>query len=196
MSGQDSSVERSRKALDRGGGGKEGEHEEFDAFFTEFYPRLVQYGARLGLSSEDAVEIAQETMLATYQRWDSVLHSPVAFAYRVFRNRTVDYWRSRARRRDVVYHLDDVLEPEPAPSAEDLALSGRAFVLDALRGLPPQQRMIMAFLLDDLSVQQIAETLEMNESTVRSHARHARKRLARALSEWRMTEGAGKAENL
>ena len=64
----------------------------------------------------------------------------------------------------------------PGPDAADRLDSSPA--LDSLRSLPERQRAIAAlYYLDDLSVADISETLEIAEGTVRFHLSQARARL-------------------
>lgn len=51
-----------------------------------------------------------------------------------------------------------------------------------LAELPPGQRRVVRYIFDGLSTKEIAELLGKNEPNVRSHLRHARKRLQERLA--------------
>lgn len=55
----------------------------------------------------------------------------------------------------------------------------RQEVLAALQSLPSGQRHVMALLFDGYTSSEVAQEMHVSVATVRSHLRHARRRLGR-----------------
>jgi RNA polymerase sigma-70 factor (ECF subfamily) len=67
-------------------------------------------------------------------------------------------------------------------SAEDAyEIEERHTFLSAIRSLPLRQRMIMAYIYDGFTTNEIAAQLNMSPATVRSNLRHARAVLTQRL---------------
>ncbi len=147
----------------------------FDAFYRRHYPGLVAVARALSGGAPAAEDIAQEAMLVVYRRWDEVvrLDYPQAWARRVCANLAT----SSARRRQ-------------AELRALLRLSGRrqeSIVLGEtserfwaqVRRLPRRQAQCVAlFYALDLSVEEVALTLDVSVGTVKAHLSRARGSLA------------------
>lgn len=152
---------------------------EFTEFFLGRQRTLMRTAyAMLGnpAAAEDAV---QATFVAIYARWPQVREgNPGAYARRTLVNTCISVWRSR--RRELV---TDRL-PEQPVAADHL----RAELFDALGQLPDEERAVIALrFLEDLSVRQVAQALELPEGTVKSKTSRALARLETSLAQ--PTEG-------
>jgi RNA polymerase sigma-70 factor (ECF subfamily) len=161
------------------------------AAFDELYRRTSPWLAirlRRRCSDEDVVaEVMQETYLAVWRAAGafagaSVGGSAVGWLWTIAARRLIDAFRRRAR----VAQLPPAAAPvESVPGAEDEVL--RSMVDDdlgsALRRLAPELRQVlMATVLDGLTVRETAVLLGVPEGTVKTRARRARIALREALS--------------
>jgi RNA polymerase sigma-70 factor, ECF subfamily len=148
---------------------------EFDQFFLAHYDGIVRSVTFVCGDRERAADATQEAFIRAFNRWTRVRKygNPAAWVRRIAINVTRDEHRSvsrRVRREE----LADAPQTElPGPDAADRFDSSPA--LDALRSLPERQRAIAAlYYLDDLSVADISDTLDIAEGTVRFHLSQAR----------------------
>jgi RNA polymerase sigma factor (sigma-70 family) len=158
------------------------ESDDFDPFFRDQYPRLVKHLVTLGFSDEEAKDAASEAMIEAYRRWD-VINCPGAWV-RVVARRVAS--RSAARYRDGLRRAA-ALETSAGVFRESdeqaLFKEDQRVVLALLAGLPARQRVVMAWYIDGYESSEIAQFLRLQPATVRSHLRHARRRLAAAVAQ-------------
>jgi len=86
------------------------------------------------------------------------------------------------RRHEVAF--DEDVHEQAAETADPLAEELHVALAQAIGALPTTQRMVLEAHLEGQSVREIAAKLGVTEATVRSHSRHARLKLAQALSEF------------
>jgi len=99
-------------------------------------------------------------------------------------NKVADWFRAHRR----FVPLPDEEDLPPTDDADDDVV-GRPSVLKEVRrvleGCAPVSRMVgILFFLDDFTPQQIAEVLDMNPSTVRTHVARLRQRLRPLVTRW------------
>ena len=152
---------------------------EFDRFYETEFEAVAGLAYALSGSRLAAEDLAQEAFLAAYRRWDVIgrYDSPGGWVRRAVANRSVSAIRRRVVEAKALPKLAgsrDLL-PELSPEAAD--------VWRAVRRLPKRQAQVVAlFYLEDLSLDDIADTLDVSVETVRTHLRRARKKLARRLA--------------
>jgi RNA polymerase sigma-70 factor (ECF subfamily) len=121
-------------------------------------------------------DVAQEAMMVAYRRWSTIreLAHPEAYVRRVCANLAVSQFRRglaevRAFRRTGAPQV-----VEQAGSTEDF--------WRLVRSLPRRQGQVVAlFYVFDLSVAEVARTLEVSEGSVKVHLSRARQSLARSM---------------
>lgn len=156
-----------------------------DTLFRQYEQPICSYLARLTGDAARAQELAQETFIRAYrallkgERWDN----PRAWLYRVAsRLATNDY-----HRRNLLQWLPlSDAEPDPAQGVET-AVAEREAVQAALDALPLKYR-IPLVLYDHAgySVAEVAQTLGLSQSGIKSRLSRARKKFRRA---YQMEEG-------
>lgn len=152
---------------------------EFEAFYRDEYGAVVALVNVLSGSRWAAEDLAQEAFLRTYRDWNRVgrMDSPQAWVRRVAINLAHSRFRrlrSEAAARLRLSAQTTVLDPLP-PEEE-------AF-WDEVRRLPRRQsRAIALRYVADLSVAEIADTMELAEGTVRALLHQGRTRLERQLT--------------
>lgn len=149
---------------------------EFERLFRAEYPRLVRALTLACGDRETAADAAQEAFLQAHRHWRriSVYTDRPAWLRRVAVNRLANRSRGRIR-------LQSFLDRTPAPKAAvdaDL-VPDRLDLQGAVNALPAQQRLVVALhYLLDLSIAEVAQTLDVAPATVRSHLHSARRALA------------------
>ena len=152
----------------------------FDGFYTEQYSPLLRLAYVSTGSRAVAEELVQETMLRVLRHWRKVgaYEKPGAWARRVLLNLATSRGRRLAVEARVMCRLVGEHAVEPEPSAETTAL------WSAVRALPSHEsHAITLHYLEDMSVVDMAEVLEMPEGSVKTLLHRARRQLAAALGE-------------
>lgn len=148
--------------------------EDFEAFYARERRAILAFAAALTGDWAIAEDLCQEAFAAAHARWRT-LHSPGNWVRRVVANRSASRWRRLGREARALTKL--AARPEPVELTHD----DHEF-WQAVRALPARQAQVVALrYLDDLSIAQIAELLEISEGTVKSSLSHARRNLAAAL---------------
>jgi len=131
----------------------------------------------LGVPTADAPGVVQELMAEIYRRWAEI-RSAEAYANFTLACRATEYLRLSSR---TVACEDAKLVSLGRPLTSDLPqgiiIEGEQLVLQALAQLPPLQRAVFALVYDGYDIADVATILKLKQVTVRSHLRHARKRL-------------------
>ena len=157
----------------------------FDEFVRREFASVLALALALLRVEDDAVEVAQETMLRAFERWDDVsgLDRPGAWTRRVALNLVTDHLRSRTRRR----RLLERLRAMQATDRPDVEVDDRdeRFWAEVVALAPRQRSVIVLHYVDDLSVVEIAEVLQVPAGTVKSDLSRSRARLASPLPERR-----------
>jgi RNA polymerase sigma factor (sigma-70 family) len=164
---------------------------EFDAFFHAVYRELLRIAMYVGATQQEAEDAAQTTMEEILRRWAQI-SDPVAFARRaVVSNFLKDKTRGlgRVRRRQI--ERGDVT-PEVSEDWRLTAWEDRQWVTQMLESLPPAQRQVMAFIVDDFSSAGIARLLGRTPEAIRRNLCDARKQLKAALQRERISEQPGR----
>ncbi len=153
--------------------------EEFDAFYRRDFSSVVGLAYALSGHRWVAEELAQEAFLAAHRRWKEVggYEQPGAWVRRVVSNLATSLVRRRLAEARALVKLA-ARRPEGVPPLD----SNDAGFWRAVRALPKRQSQVIALhYLEDLSVAEIAETLNIAEGTVKTHLHRGRTELARRL---------------
>jgi len=152
----------------------------FEELFLDEYPKLVALGVLLSLDREIARELAQETMVRAYHRWDELENydDPRAWLRRVMSNLLIDHHRSRKAERSALRRFSGSIT-----SSGDGQIKSSEWA-ELVAPLTPQQRIVATFYYaDDLSVNEIARTLDISTGTVKSTLSKVRRRLRRQMGQ-------------
>jgi RNA polymerase sigma-70 factor (sigma-E family) len=124
-------------------------------------------------AAEDAT---QQTFTTLYARWPRVSPDRVdAYARRVLVNTCISFYRRRGR--------EVLREDVPDSGVTDDQQDERLALLAALSGLSTRDRAVLALrYLEDLSVVEVAQVLELPEGTVKSQTSRALARLQSAMT--------------
>jgi RNA polymerase sigma factor (sigma-70 family) len=136
----------------------------FESFFEAERRHLFRALFLITGSAQEAEEIAQDSFLKVWERWDriSVMANPAGYLYRVAMNLSRSRFRRLLRAAKVPFSPERSLDPYGAADARDA-------VVRAIGDLSPRQR--QALVLTDLldrSTEEAAELMSVTSSTIRS----------------------------
>jgi RNA polymerase sigma-70 factor (ECF subfamily) len=177
----------------------EGDPDAFGVLFARHRDRLWAVALRTMGDPEDAADGLQDALIAAYRRAGSFRGEAAVttWLHRIVVNACLDRLRAAKVRRAQPLPDDEeqygdrgslaTTAPEDTdPAAAAIAAERRRLVLDALAGLPAEQR--AALVLVDMEGYPIAEAalmLDCAEGTVKSRCSRGRARLADVLGELR-----------
>jgi RNA polymerase sigma-70 factor (ECF subfamily) len=150
----------------------------FERFYLAEHPKLIAIGLAWTGNRDTARDLAQEALTRAYRAWSTVelLDLPGAWARRVMINLLIDHQRDRGRQLRLVARLDRV----PDAPAHDAV----GHWWDAVRALPDRERAaVILHYLEDLSINTVAEILEVKPGTVKASLSHARDKLRAELTD-------------
>lgn len=154
--------------------------EPFDEFYLREYARVLALAFALSGSRWAAEDLTQDAFLAAHSEWHriSLYEEPAAWVRRVVANKAVSVVRRRVSEAKALarwWSMDRVEAP-------DFLASDPGF-WTAVRALPRRQAQVIAlFYLEDLSVDDVADILDVAPGTVKRHLHRGRATLARTLA--------------
>ena len=168
-----------------------GDRDALAPLVERHYARLYRIALAYLRQREDALDVVQEAFVKAYQgasRWDGSAEAG-PWLTRVTVNLAIDRWRRNRRRGETFSPLADddhaASLADPGASAEQ-ALRGREAgerVARALRVLPERQRAVVVLRhYQDLSLEEIAQSLGMSLGTVKSSLHRALARMRERLA--------------
>ena len=153
--------------------------EAFEDFYGREYLAVVGLAYALSGSRWGAEDLAQEAFMAAHRDWERIglYDKPGAWVRRVVANLSVSALRRRAAETKALARIPFGHET----SLPDLAERDPEFWA-AIRSLPRRQAQVVAlYYLEDRSVAEVAEILDVTLGTVKRHLHNGRQALARRL---------------
>lgn len=150
----------------------------FDAVFVDEYPKMVALAAAVSGSRASAEDIAQDALAKLDRNWVKVqgYDSPGGWLRRVTVNLAVSRRRRLVSEAKALLRIDRPQAALPPEDPEDPALWA------AVAALPRNQRIAIALhYLEDRSVADIADILDVSPSTARVHLHRGRQTLRERL---------------
>jgi len=142
--------------------------------WQELFVLAYWYLRGRGLSHADAEDLAQETLLVTYQHLDGIEPGKLkAWVRAVARNKHIDWARSYSRT------VADAEKREVKDAWEDPTLADdKDEMRDLLSSLPAADRRLLELkYLEDRTVEEVAEALGQSANTTKVGLFRARRRL-------------------
>jgi RNA polymerase sigma-70 factor, ECF subfamily len=164
----------------------DGDPQAFEVLVRRYGGLMRVYARGILGSNDETDDIVQETFVTAWQQLDS-LENPGAvksWLMRIASRRSIDRLRSRHEHDDLADLDLPAPDPSPAQVAETRSLASAAAA--ALDTLPPAQR--RCWLLREVaeySYHEIAQDLDLPESTIRGLISRARTNMAREMQAWR-----------
>ncbi|MDI5973527.1 sigma-70 family RNA polymerase sigma factor [Streptomyces sp. SL13] len=160
---------------------------DLSAFHQMHRPTYVRWSERYLGSRRDAEEAVDQTFEELARTWQQVLMKevPAAYAWKVMKNRTIDYARARGRRPEpcesVVFDtVDAATATDPIAAIENSMALKQAILQLSER----EQDVIDLRYREGMSVAEAALQLGITEPGVRSIERYARQKLKQIIRTW------------
>ncbi len=145
--------------------------------YEEFYPRMYPLCKRYANNEEDALDILHDGFIKVFKNIDKyqIGTSLNAWIKRVMVNTAIDYYRKETKRR--ASSIDDAIGV-PADNADILSNISAEEIIDLLQHLSPAYRSVFnMYVIEGYSHKELADILEITESTSRSNLVKARNKL-------------------
>ncbi len=174
---------------------KNGDRDAFGELFRKYEKRVFRVARRMCGSDDEAWDITQDAFIRAMQAMDrfDTKYRFFTWIYRITTNLAINYSKKKMRRREV--HFEEAYSAEGQQVIED-NLADRAAgeqlarsVTKAVEKLTPALKVVFVLRVDQqLSYQEIAESLDIAIGTVMSRLNRARDKireeLGLMLGEW------------
>jgi len=172
-----------------------GDRDALAILMERHYRRIYRVALSYLRDPDDALDVVQETFVKAFQnagRWDARAEVG-SWLTRIGINQAIDRYRRKKRRRQSEEPMDDGGDHDarwsdaaPSPEREAIGRETGARIARALRVLPERQRAIVVLRhYDEMSLEEIARTLDLSLGTVKSSLHRALHRLRERLGEGR-----------
>ena len=160
---------------------RRGDADAWRELMSAWEPRLFYYVRRLVPQESDAWDVLQQTWLGAYRNIRTLAEPKLlaTWLYRIARNKAIS--RRREQRPDVVDVADEQVVDDDEPDAVERFDNAEA-VHRALDELSVAHREALTLhFLQDLSLEQIADVLDVPVGTVKSRLHHAKRAMRKVL---------------
>lgn len=169
-----------------------GRNGEFEAMYRQYFGRVYRFFHGYGVADSEAQDLAQETFMRIYERFDQYRGGGWSYIEKVARNVLYNWVRAgkTAKRTGKMVALDD---PElaieiPARDEPDYAEREHADLLSrrlaqAMSELAEGQREAFRLYVGGFKYKEIARVLQVTEDAVKSRLRDAKRHLRARLGE-------------
>ncbi|KKO54787.1 RNA polymerase sigma factor [Paenibacillus sp. DMB20] len=150
-----------------------------DALILRYHQPLFGYVYRMTMNEQTAADIVQETFVTLYRqsRRGQVPETLKPWIYKIATNLCRDFWKKASTRHEILWKRDRDLDEMRAINFMDHQVE-RQWMLDALNDLSIDHRTVIYLrFYQDLTYEQISETLEIPVNTVKSRLYRALKQL-------------------
>lgn len=167
--------------------GKTRSRDAFVRLFEHYAPRVKSFLMKGGLSPEQADEVAQETMLAVWQKapaFDPQKAGAGTWIFTIARNRRIDLQRKGWRDVPLPDYMDFPTAAKDAPDITAGDAQGSRILGAAIESLPPEQAdLIRKVYFEDKTQNDIAAETGIPLGTVKSRIRLALGKLRDTMKE-------------
>ena len=149
----------------------------FKEVYDYYFPKIKAFAFRVLLDADGAQEVAQEVMLAFWQKGDELreIRNVEAFLKTLSKRRIIDALRKLQLTRVVKRNLKEQLQESSEETEERLLLREvRRLLEKGIDLLPPQQQKVYQLCHQEgLKYEEAARELDIAPGTVQSHMKHA-----------------------
>ena len=167
---------------------RDGDQDAFRVLVDRHSRSIYRLAYRMTGRAEDAEDVVQEAFVRAYRQLSrfEARSNFATWLYRITFNCAVDYMRARPRREaaGAQDRLDQMSEPTPGPTMDDLVYAGEIGerVQTALGGLSEQER--AAFLMrhyQGCSIEEISQALDLRTNAAKHSIFRAVRKMREAL---------------
>ncbi len=150
-----------------------GDRDAYAEIFERFWPLLHRFTWRMLADRDDATDVVQDVFVVLWERRETLdaSGSLKTFLYTVAKNRVLRFIRqSKVAAQYLAHQQHVIVDDAPAADAQLFERELAARIEAELDALPPKAR--EAFLLsrmEDRSYREIAEQMQISDSTVKQH---------------------------
>lgn len=144
----------------------------FTTFYKNFYPLLVRILISQARDTRWAEDVAQDTMLAAYGKWEELLgyERPDSWIFKVAIRRLRRVEAKIRRERPYPEHSQSDISDIGLAAAEDTWVNDHLEVIAGIRALPRRQAEVIALhFLGDYSLDETADILGISLSSAKTH---------------------------
>lgn len=150
-----------------------GDESAFNTLFERYRNKLYHYMLGVTKSPEISEEIVMDVFVKLWVGREllSDIRQLDRFLHKVAYHKAVDFLRAASRQARLQQAYIARIDPEPEKPADALLIDAetRQLLLDAIRQLPPQRKLIYQLSREEgLTHEQIAEALNLSRSTVKN----------------------------
>lgn len=153
----------------------------FSQIYDQYIDKIYRFIFLKVNSQEIAEDLSSETFLRCWEKFKDKkekIENPQAFLYQIARNLITDHYRDKARTQFVSTDSVTISDPKTDIEEKSLASSDLDTIRTALGKLKQEyQEVVILHYIEDLSVTEIAETLNKSEGAVRVTLHRALKTL-------------------
>ncbi len=157
---------------------KKGNKEVFHAVFEHYYPTLIKFAYSYIADKDVCQDMVQEVFVALWdQRQRLEVRSLKSYLMTAVKNKSLTHLRNLGiKDKHSVHVIEYFLNNETSEGVEDSEIALQ--VKEALKDLPAEMKKIFQLkYVHDLTMNEIAEDLDISVSTVKTQLSRARKKL-------------------
>ncbi len=162
-----------------------GKESALKEIYRLFFHALCAFGSRFVKDDAAVADIVQEVFIKVWARREDfeAIYSLRSFIYLSVRNACLNYNRDRSRVRKI--SLNDTVPENFVEECDCFVVEEELHrrIRNEVERLPEAMRKVFNLTLLDMSIQEIAETLEISENTVRNQRARAREILRERLKD-------------
>jgi RNA polymerase sigma-70 factor, ECF subfamily len=167
---------------------KRGDTGAIEELIHTFETRLFYYIRRLVNQEEDAWDVLQETWFKVIQGITKLREPKTlpAWLYRIARNTAISRVRKNIAERNMLADIDSELQPvnTEMEMANEISSFNAGRVHQALSRISlPHRDVLTLYFLEDLSLNEIAEIIEVPVGTIKSRVYHAKLALRKIIAQ-------------
>ena len=167
-----------------------------EELFRRYHRPVVSFFMRRGFSSDKSRDLAQDTFVRVYNKWDSFRGDSTRetwlfkIADNVYKNTLRSHATQKRGAEEVPFEKEGVADTVPDSTNEDaldmMLTEERVRKLhEALEDLPPQMRRVVLLRVNgDLKYREIADVMHVSIETVKAHLYQARQQLWNRLADY------------
>jgi RNA polymerase sigma-70 factor (ECF subfamily) len=157
---------------------KNGDRTAFEKLFREYYEGVHRFIWGYVQSKAVAKELAQDVFLSIWENREQITiqESVKAYLFRAARNKSIDWLRHKKVERkweeEEKTHLENKNTPDPSKRLHDKRMLKE--VKKAIQNFPQRRREVfMLSRYEEMTYKEIAELLDISQSTVETHMSRA-----------------------
>ena len=155
---------------------RKGDQKSYEKLYHDLFPSLVVFAKKYVSDDGLSEDIVQEVFIALWNNSSKInIHTSLkSYLYSAVRNSAINHLEKKAveeKRKERHLFPENTFTPEE----EDLLLSQDVYyhIHNAIKSLPKKSREVILMSMNELSLADIQEELNVSKNTVKTHKRRA-----------------------